>query len=184
MNIKIKIKSGLLKKKYILIENLYNIKPTKDIVKKTIISYIKNFKNINTLDLFSGTGKICFELFSIGSKKLILIEHKNDIVKTIKENIKNLIHIKDFFVYHNDSYIWLTNINFLNISFVIFDPPYNFKKYEEYFFLINKIKILKKFLILIIEVNKKDVIETLPLNFFIIKKKKIGQTIIYITKKI
>lgn len=184
MNIKIEIKSGALKKKYIHFNYLYNIKPTKDIIKKTIISYIKNFNDIYVLDLFSGTGKICFELFSIGAKKLILIEKEKKITTLIKNNIQNLIQNKDFVVHLTDSYTWLKNINFLNVSFIILDPPYNFQKYDTYFIIINKIKILKKFLIIIIETNKRTIIELLPLNFFIIKKKKKGQTIIHIIKRI
>lgn len=184
MNIKIEIKNGILKKKYINFDNLYNIKPTKDIIKKTIISYIKNFKELYTLDLFSGTGKICFELFSIGAKKVILIEKENKITKNIKENINNLIGKKDFIVYLDDSYSWLKKKDMLNISVIIFDPPYNLTNYEKYFLIINQIKILKKYLIIIIETNKKNIIELLPLNFFIIKKKKIGQSIMHIIKKI
>lgn len=184
MNIKIEITSGTLKKKYINFNNLYNIKPTKEIIKKTMISYIKNFNDIHVLDLFSGTGKICFELFSIGAKKIILIEKENKIVQIIKKNIKTLIKKKDFVVYSNESYSWLKNMNFLNISFIIIDPPYNFKNYEEYFLIVNKIKILKNFLIIIIETNKRDIIELIPLNFFIIKRKKIGQSIIHIIKRI
>lgn len=184
MNIKIKINSGILKKKCINFDKLYNIKPTKDIIKKTMISYIKNFKDIYVLDLFSGTGKIGFELFSIGAKKIILIEKEIKIKKNIQNNIKNLINKKNFIIYLADSYNWLKNINFLNISIIIFDAPYSFKLYDRYFFILNKIKLLKKYLIIIIETNKKEIVELLPLNFFIIKKKQIGQTIIHIIKKI
>lgn len=183
MNIKFEIKSGILKKKYINFKNLYTTKPTKDIIKKIIISYIKNFNAIYCLELFAGTAKTCFELFSIGAKKIITIEKNNKIVEVIKKNKLYLIQEGDFNIYLNDANIWLKKMNFLNISFIIYDPPYK-ETNNIYFKIINSIKILKKFITIIIEANNTKIIEIIPFNFFIIKKTKIGQTIIFIIKKI
>lgn len=184
MNIKFTIKSGEMKKHKIIYNNLHKTKPTKDIIKRQIISYINNFKEKNTLDLFSGTASICFELYSINAKKIILIDIDKKIIKDINYNKNTLIKKKDFIVYENNSYNWLKKLNFLNVSFILFDPPYAFKDYKKYFINIDKIKFLKKSITLIVETNNNLILNILPLNFFIIKKEKIGKTKIHIIKKI
>lgn len=184
MKIKFSIKTGKLKNKKIIFSKLYNTKPTKDIIKKNIIYYINNFKEKYTLDLFAGTGVICFELYSKNIKKIILIEIEEKIIKDIKNNKESIIKKGDFFIYKNNAYDWINKLNFLNISFILFDPPYNFKDYNKYLTKINKIKNLKKCLTIIIESNIKIKISNNNFNFFFIKKEKIGKTMIQIIKKI
>jgi len=181
---KLIIKSGHLKNYIISFKKINKIKPTKDNIKCKLKTCLKNVKKIYILDLFSGTGSLCFELNSLNVKKIILIEIEKNTVNILNKNRKQIIKKHYFKVILDDAYTWLKKLNFLNLTIIFFDPPYKFKKYSDYMSLINNIKILQKFIIIILETDSNEKINFIPLNCFIFKKEKIGKTKIHLIKKI
>lgn len=181
---KIKIQNGILKNTSIEYKTLYDTRPSKNIIKNILISKIKTIKKKYILDLFSGSGNIGFECYSIKSKKIIMIDINKNLQKIIIKIKENICKNKKIKIISKDSEIWLNYFNILNISVIILDPPYKYKNYNIILRKINKIIFTKKTLLILLELNKKTLIKNIPKNIFILKKKYIGKTKILILKKI
>ena len=87
--------SGSLKGKKILIPHDKNTRPLRDMVKESIFNLIKHSKkldldinNSNILDLFSGTGSFGLECFSRGCKNVMFVENYSKILDILKKNIR------------------------------------------------------------------------------------------------
>jgi len=92
-----RIISGKLKGKKILLPKDINTRPLRDLVKESIFNLINhstkiNFQieNSNVLDLFSGTGSFGIECISRGANNVTFVENYNDALKILKKNISIL----------------------------------------------------------------------------------------------
>ena len=92
-----RIISGYLKGKRILLPKDKLTRPLKDMVKESIFNIIEHSKNeyvelnnAKVLDLFSGTGSFGIECLSRGAKKVIFFEDYNPAIKLLIKNINNL----------------------------------------------------------------------------------------------
>ncbi|HFL8819409.1 MAG TPA: RsmD family RNA methyltransferase [Candidatus Azoamicus sp. OHIO2] len=180
----LKINQNIFKNKKVKINHNKNIKPSKDNIKSIFYSNIDKYKDLYTLDLFAGTGVISFDLYFKKLKKHILIE-KNKKNYTVIKKIKNIIvPNKDFNIHNTDSYLWIKNFIFLNISLIIIDPPYKINNLNLYFIVLNQITFLKKYILFFLETNKKIIIKNNLLEYFLINKYQKGQTLCYLIKKI
>lgn len=161
-----------------------NLKPTKSNIKKLIYANISFLKDIYILELFGGTADISFNLFLTNANKIIILEKNTEIYKNIqlkKYNAKlnNNVQIKKY-----DSYNFLDQISFLNISVLLSDAPYNKNKMTDQIININRIKFIQKYLLIFIETNYKITLKHNLINLFLLKKCKKGQTIFYLIKRI
>lgn len=178
------IKNGNFKNKKITFYATNNIRPTKNNVKNIFFMCIIQYKKLHTLDLFAGTGMLSFEIFSIKTNKHILIEKKQDTYIELTKQKQILTINNDIKIYNRDSYLWLTQFIFLNISLTIIDPPYNIQCINLYFSLLNKIKILKKYMLFFFETNKKLISKNNLINYFLLNKYQKGTTLFYLIKKL
>ena len=113
-------------RRFIVPKNL-NIRPTTDRAKESLFNIIENmydFKGLEVLDLFSGSGNITYEFCSRGSK-VTSVEQNRKCVKFISETSKkfemqNIIYQKDVLRFLK------TCEKKYNIIFA--DPPFNFEK--------------------------------------------------------
>lgn len=138
-------------RRFIIPKNL-KIRPTTDRAKESLFNILDNtydFKKIEVLDLFSGSGNISYEFCSRGAS-VTCIEINKKCVKFIYETsdkfgMKNAIYQKDVF-----SYLKKCKKKY-NIIFA--DPPFNFAKdiYSKLIKLIFDQDIITKDGILIIE---------------------------------
>lgn len=179
-----KINFGLLKNKKIFFPNEKILRPTKQILQNLFISYFFSNNNIYFLDLFAGSGILGFEFFSLGLKKIIMIEINKNIYKNIYIN-KYLINknTNNFILYCLDSYYWLKSFNFLNMSLIFMDPPYKFF-IKNYLYLFNNIFHLRKCLFIFIESGNECILKDVSLEWFLIKKEHYGISYVYLFKKI
>ena len=163
-----RIISGILKGKKILIPHDKNTRPLRDMVKESIFNLIKHSKkldldinNSNILDLFSGTGSFGLECFSRGANQIIFIENYIEAIKILKKNIKILKANESCTILEKNCFdVFDSNKYFKRKFDIIFiDAPYKEKKIN---ILLDKIKenqILKKDGVLIIHRHKKDKVE-------------------------
>ena len=180
------INFGFLKGAKVLFLKSKNLRPTKNNVRELLLSWIfSDIKKIYMLDLFSGSGIVGFELLSIGTSKIIMLENNYDIYNVLLRNKLNLYkHSYNFHLLLINSYTWLKKFNFLNVSFVLFDAPYNYRFIGLYFILLCKIIFLRKCLFICIESGSDDILYKIPYDWFLIKREILGNTYIYFFKKI
>ena len=100
-------------------------RPTTDIAKEGLFNILQNridFDDIKTLDLFSGTGSITYELASRGASDLTIIEKDAAMVSFIKKNIE-LLGISNAKILKMDVFNFLITCA-EKYDFIFAGPPY------------------------------------------------------------
>ena len=184
-----RIISGQLKGKKILEPKDKNTRPLKDLAKESIFNVIKHsnkfnlsLENSNVLDLFSGVGSFGLEALSRNASFVTFIENYPDVVKILRENIKNLgLGQKCKIIEKNI----LNNFKLINLDkqydLIFIDPPFREKEIRSLLLNIYKLEILKSDGILIIHRNSKEP-ETFPNEINILEKKTYGISQIFFCK--
>ena len=176
-----RIISGNLKGKKILLPKDSVTRPLKDLTKESIFNLIKHSKlidisleNSNILDLFSGVGSFGLECLSRGSSLVTFFENYEGVISILKKNIDNLklqsfskIIEKDIF---KENALELIDDKF---EIIFMDPPYKEKKVTDLLSIISKLKLLKENGIVIIHRHKKEN-DSFSDNFNIILEKNYG----------
>ena len=176
-----RIISGSLKGKKILLPKNNEPRPLKDLAKESIfnvINHSNNFaidiKKANVLDLFSGVGSFGLEALSRGAKNVAFVESYFVSLTILKKNINNLNLSQKCLIFEKDI---LNNLNFeiLNKQFdiVFLDPPFIEKNISNILLKVHNSNILRKESIFIIHRNSK-VKDSLPIKFEILEEKKYG----------
>ena len=160
-----RIISGKLKGKKILLPKDINTRPLRDLVKESIFNLINhstkiNFQieNSNVLDLFSGTGSFGIECISRGANNVTFVENYNDALKILKKNISILgVNKKSKIIEKNcfDLFGLNNNLNY-KYDLIFMDPPYKEKNINHIINTIKEKKTLNKDGIMIIHRHKKD----------------------------
>jgi len=139
-----RIISGELKGRKLIIPKNLTIKPTKDIVRESFFNIIQNYFNLNeisALDLFAGSGFISYEFASRDCKDITCVDIEYNCCKFIIDTSKKL-NIKDKInTFHSDylRFILKTKKN----SIIIYcDPPFNSNYYNKILEIIFSKKIL------------------------------------------
>ena len=108
------------------------VRPTTDMAKEALFNILNNqfyFDEISVLDLFAGTGSICYEFASRGTDDITCIEQNYNCIKyiiQISESFDMSINaIKD------DVYKYLENCK-RQFTIIFADPPYAFSDQEFY----------------------------------------------------
>tara|TARA_Y100000591_G_scaffold166840_1_gene143913 strand:+ start:423 stop:983 length:561 start_codon:yes stop_codon:yes gene_type:complete len=160
-----RIIGGNFKGKKISIPSDIKTRPLRDMVKESIFNLIQHSNKINfnlqnsiILDLFSGTGSFGLECISRGSKHVVFIENYDQVLKILKNNVKNLKLVNNYEILENDCFkIFNFNKKFEHKFDLIFiDPPFKERRLNLLIEKIKEKKILKKDGILVIHRHKKD----------------------------
>ena len=159
-----RIISGTLKGKKILLPKDKLTRPLKDLTKESIFNIIKHSKLLNTdlensqiLDLFSGIGSFGLECLSRGAFHVTFLESYKDVLTILKKNIDNLEQLKSSIVIEKDVFAENT-LKALNNKFdiIFMDPPYKEKRLADLLNIIIKLKLLKDNGIIIMHRHKKE----------------------------
>jgi 16S rRNA (guanine(966)-N(2))-methyltransferase RsmD len=134
----------------------FSARPTTDFAKESLFNILANsydFKQIEVLDLFSGTGSISFEFASRGCKHIEAIEanhkHAAFIQKTLRE--LNFTQLK---VYKTNAFVYLKTCR-RKFDIIFADPPYDMEGVDTLPGLILDKNILKDEGVFILEHSKK-----------------------------
>ena len=119
------------------------IRPTSDRVRETLFNWLNpKLVNKSCLDLFAGTGILGIEALSRGARKVVFVDHQQDIVSEIKNQV-NTLQLKNASVIFSDSLSYLKNPNNLDPFDIIFlDPPFGVYSLEKLLEHIEKTKSL------------------------------------------
>lgn len=107
-------------------------RPTTDIAKEGLFNILQtriDFEGIKTLDLFSGTGSISYELASRGAAQLTIVEKDVTMHEFIKKNITEL-KIENAKILKTDVFSFLEN-TIEQYDFIFAGPPYALNTIDE-----------------------------------------------------
>ena len=178
-----KVISGIFKGRKILFLKKGDIRPTKNIVKRSIFDSLNEWIiGKEVLDIFAGTGALGIEAISRGAKKVVFVESMREAVKVIRKNVENL-QLKNVEIIKGDVGKVLKYLEDRKFDLVIADPPY---EYSEKMLgkLLEKIgsEILKEEGIIVVEYSaKKKLPEIKGLKVY--RSKKYGNTSITFLRK-
>ena len=184
-----RIISGNLKGKKLLISKDKHTRPLKDNVKESIFNILEHSKlinykisNSNVLDLFSGFGSFGLECLSRGSKHVTFFENHNPTLRILKKNILNLNCSKNAKIIEKDVFcLEKSNTNLMNYEFVFLDPPYKEHRIKLLIKILKNSKILKSDGIALIHRDKKHRDE-FPEDFKVIVNKNYGRSKIFFAR--
>ena len=101
-----------------------DIRPTTDRVKESMFNLIQDFIPDSTvLDLFAGSGALCFEALSRGAKSGVCIDKDAKSVEVIKKNNQSLA-FSNLEIINCDAMTFLDSTK-KEFSVIFLDPPYN-----------------------------------------------------------
>jgi len=159
-----RIISGDLKGKKILLPKNKLTRPLKDLTKESIFNIINHSKLLdvkvekaNVLDLFSGVGSFGLECLSRGALFVTFIENYKEALTILKKNINNMSQQNFSKIIERDIFLENT-LKLLNGRFdiIFMDPPYKEKKVLNILNTIIKLNLLKENGVIIIHRHRKE----------------------------
>ena len=176
-----RIISGDLKGKKILLPSDKLTRPLKDLTKESIFNIINHSKLLdvkvekaNVLDLFSGVGSFGLECLSRGALFVTFLENYKEALTILKKNISNMNQQNFSKIIERDIFLENT-LKLLNGRFdiIFMDPPYKEKKLSFLLNVITELELLNTDGIIIIHRHKKEE-DDLPKEFNLILEKNYG----------
>src|SRR5262245_31330081 len=123
-----KILTGALRGRSILLRPNENMRPTTDLVRKAIFDTLQGaIEGKKVLDLFSGTGALGFEALSSGAREVLWVEQDGSQVRAIEKTLKSLEMEKSGKVIESDALSAVERLAARSEQFDLFflDPPYH-----------------------------------------------------------
>ena len=159
-----RIISGKYGKRRFQVPTSFKARPTTDFAKENLFNVINNLfdlEDAESLDLFSGTGSIAFELLSRGSLHVTAVEqlpaHAAFIEKVARElKEENLTLVR------GDVFRFLMHAKPHSFDFIFADPPYSLKELGDIPRIILEKKLLRPDGLFIIEHPKSFDFSALP----------------------
>ena len=178
-----RIISGDLKGKKLLIPRDNNTRPLRDAVKESLFNLLQHSNLINfdlrdasVLDLFSGVGTFGLECISRDCKHVTFFENYSPALEMLKRNIKNLkCSEKTKIIEKNVYHLAKLKIHLQDFDIIFLDPPYKEKDIGILLEIIKEKRFLKKNGIILIHREKKN-LDIFPTNFKILIKKTYGRS--------
>jgi 16S rRNA (guanine(966)-N(2))-methyltransferase RsmD len=130
----------------------FKARPTTDMAKESLFNVLQNyidFEGTKTLDLFSGTGSISYEMASRGSTNVTAVEINPAHIQFIKEVIEKLGE-KNIRIVKSNAFVFAKRIK-ETFDLIFADPPYDHPQFAEVADLIFKNNLLKPGGIFILE---------------------------------
>lgn len=151
-------------------------RPTTDFAREGLFNILTNvfeFDNIKVLDLFGGTGSICYELASRGCEEITYVDHYYPCVAYVKK-IKNELALEEVIkVIKSDVFKYLEKTD-QTYDLIFADPPYAHGKLSQLPDLIFENTLLNEGGWLVLEHDKKSDFQQHP-HFF--RQQKYGNNI-------
>lgn len=180
-----KVISGFLKGRNINGFNIEGTRPTQDRVKESLMASIQmHIKEAVVLDLFAGSGQLGIETISNGAKTCYFIDNNPEVIKVLKDNIKNLQIQTYSKVFLSDWKKMLNEFGKTNQKFdlIFVDPPYDYDVYEKVLKKVNELDLLTDNGLIVLEYANHKFLDEYD-NLICIKEKKYGYKNIKIFKK-
>lgn len=154
-------------------------RPTTDRVKESLFNILRNLVlDANVLDIFAGTGNLGLEALSRGANHVVFVDNNRESIQIIKENAQHTKLINQTEIYKMDVFSMLMKLCQQNTQFdlIFCDPPYNKGFVQKVLEIIDGSNILKKDGILVIEHDKKDILDVQCKFLRLLRQEKYGAT--------
>lgn len=151
-------------------------RPTTDVAKEGLFNTLQNmldFEDINTCDIFGGTGSISYELASRGAGELTLIERDTGNINFIKKTIKELGIEDKFHIIKGDVFKFMKQST-QQYNFIFAGPPYALQNIDDIPMLVFKQNMLAPEGVFVLEHTPRNDYQQHP-NFF--RMKNYGTTV-------
>lgn len=183
---RMRIISGEFKGRLINVPQSKLIRPTTDRVRETLFNLLNNiidFEGIKVLDIYAGSGSLGFECLSRGADSIDFVEKNFVIYKNLEDNIKALRVENSSNIFKTEAISFSSSNRGLQYDLILADPPF----FQDDIYTVIKNILDNGFLttegIIIIE-RSKQTREKDILNFSVEPFKIIGDTCLYMIKKL
>ena len=157
--------SGKLKGKKILLPKDNLTRPLRDLVKESIFNLLEHSNKLNisitnakVLDLFSGSGSFGLEIISRGAEKVTFVENYSPAYEILSKNIINLQCHNESEIINANCFDYINKLKKEELRFdlIFLDPPFKEKEINSLIENIKNKKLLNKDGIIILHRHKKD----------------------------
>ncbi|MDD5292379.1 MAG: 16S rRNA (guanine(966)-N(2))-methyltransferase RsmD [Candidatus Omnitrophica bacterium] len=182
-----RITTGIFRSR--LIKYPKNIRPTQDKVRKSLLDVLSGVVGGSCfLELFAGSGAVGIEALSNGAKEVVFVDRDIKCCKIIENNLRDLGLTpkgENISVLAQDAF---RAIEFLHkqarkFDIVFLDPPYYEDLAKKTLQKIAAYDILAPHALVIVEHNKKDVLEERFINITSFKQKRYGDALLSFYRK-
>lgn len=158
------------------------LRPTPDRIRETVFNWLAPYiVDAACLDLFAGSGALCFEALSRGAGSVLALEKDPKVIAAIKSNAEILETGDNIKIIQADSIQWIhenkQNTNGaeeISFDIIFLDPPYALNLLPKCFDLIKRHHLLKANGLIYLESDAPLSEEFLTQGFHIEKQKKAG----------
>lgn len=147
------------------------LRPTPNRVRETLFNWLgQELADINTLDLFAGSGLLSFEALSRGAKNITLVEKNKHVAAQLQRNAE-LFNSDAIHIYRHDALNFIEQHNMAIYDLLFLDPPFGSDLLDTCLTQLNG--KLKNNCLLYIETDHD--IKSLPINATCLKQQKASQ---------
>ncbi len=131
----VRIIGGQWKRTPLPVLDAEGLRPTPDRVRETVFNWLNHllngeWKNVNCLDLFAGTGALGFEAASRGAARVVLVEENTGAVRQLESN-RDKLNAAQVRIMRGDALSVATRLaasageSGLRFQVIFLDPPYH-----------------------------------------------------------
>jgi 16S rRNA (guanine966-N2)-methyltransferase len=122
---RVRIIAGKWRSRVLTFPSVDGLRPTGDRIRETLFNWLApNIVGANCLDLFSGSGALCFEALSRGAAHCLALEKSAKALATLNE-YKTLFDATELTLRRADTVAYLGNSPDKPFDIVFVDPPFD-----------------------------------------------------------
>ncbi len=158
-----------------------NLRPTPDRVRETVFNWLAPIiHGARCLDLFAGSGALGLEALSRGAAFTTFVDNHKKVIQALHSHLDLLKANDRAEVLNFDGVNFLSHDNFINTEarvydVVFLDPPYHLDLMEKVVPLLEENKCLADNAMLYLEIEKRQSLPELPVNWKKLKEKTAGE---------
>lgn len=182
-----RIIGGEYKSRVIAMPKGVDIRPTQDKVREAVFNILGDVSGKNVLELFAGSGAFGIEAISRGAKNVTFVDNNFRCTQTIRANLDLLdAPLDKYDIIKTNALSVLPRLAKQEEKFdiIFLDPPYYKDIAKKCLLNIDSYDILSPVGLVIVEHFKKDALNAELKGLFFTDKRRYGDTVITIFKKI
>lgn len=158
-----------------------NLRPTPDRVRETVFNWLAPIiQGARCLDLFAGSGALGLEALSRGAAFTTFVDNHKKVIQALHNHLDLLKANDRAEVLNFDGIKFLSHDNFINTEarvydVVFLDPPYHLDLMEKVVPLLEENNCLSDNAMLYLEIEKRQSLPELPVNWKKLKEKTAGE---------